>query len=64
MRERYSLPVGYSDHTMGLAAQSPLAALRASVIEKHFAFSRLMYGSDAKHSMEPEELRAWACICR
>jgi len=27
------------------------------VIEKHFTFSRLMYGSDASISMEPHEFR-------
>lgn len=57
MRERYGLPVGYSDHTMGFAAPIGAVALGASIIEKHFAFSRLMYGSDAKHSMEPEEFK-------
>lgn len=55
MRERYGLPVGFSDHTPGLAAPFAAAALGATVIEKHFAFSRLMYGSDAQHSMEPDE---------
>ena len=55
--ERYRLPVGYSDHTLGVAAPIGAAALGARVIEKHFTFSRLMYGSDARHSMEPEEFR-------
>jgi N,N'-diacetyllegionaminate synthase len=57
MSERYGIPVGYSDHTMGFSAPIAAVALGASVIEKHFTFSRLMYGSDAKHSMEPEEFR-------
>ena len=57
MRDRYELPVGFSDHTLGLAAPFAAAALGATVIEKHFAFSRLMYGSDAKHSMEPADFR-------
>ena len=57
MRERYHLPVGFSDHTVGFAAPFAAAALGATVIEKHFAFSRLMYGSDAKHSMEPPDFR-------
>lgn len=60
MRERYGLPVGFSDHTLGLAAPFAAAALGAVVIEKHFAFSRLMYGSDAQHSMEPDEFRMLA----
>jgi N,N'-diacetyllegionaminate synthase len=55
LKSRYNLPVGYSDHTMGNTAAIAAAALGATVIEKHFAFSRLMYGSDARHSSEPEE---------
>jgi N,N'-diacetyllegionaminate synthase len=57
MAARYKIPVGFSDHTMGHAASFAAAAMGASVIEKHFTFSRAMYGSDAKHSMEPEEFR-------
>lgn len=60
MAERYRSPVGYSDHTLGFAAPIAAAALGASVIEKHFTFSRLMYGSDAKHSMEPAEFKVLA----
>jgi N,N'-diacetyllegionaminate synthase len=57
MAQRYGLPVGYSDHTMGVAAPIAAVALGARVIEKHFTFSRQMYGSDARHSMEPSEFR-------
>jgi N,N'-diacetyllegionaminate synthase len=60
MGARYGLPVGLSDHTSGPAAALAAAALGATVIEKHFAFSRLMYGSDAANSMEPEEFRRMA----
>ncbi len=55
MQERYKVPIGFSDHTLGFAAAIGAATLGATVIEKHFTFSRLMYGSDAKHSMEPDE---------
>jgi N-acetylneuraminate synthase len=55
MKARYGLPVGLSDHTTGPAAALAAAALGATVIEKHFTFSRLMYGSDAINSMEPKE---------
>jgi N-acetylneuraminate synthase len=55
MRGRYGLPVGLSDHTLGPYASLAAVALGAAVIEKHFTFSRLMYGSDAQHSMEPLE---------
>ena len=55
MRERYKLPVGLSDHTLTNYAAYAAVAFGASVVEKHFTLSRQMYGSDAKHSLEPAE---------
>lgn len=55
MKTRYKTAVGLSDHTLGPYASFAAVTLGASVIEKHFTFSRLMYGSDARHSMEPAE---------
>lgn len=56
MRARYGLPVGLSDHTLTPYASLAAVTLGACLIERHFAFSRLMYGSDARHSLEPAEL--------
>lgn len=64
MSRRYGLPVGFSDHTLGMAACVSAAALGAVVVEKHFTFSRLMYGSDAKHSMEPSEFKLFCANVR
>jgi N,N'-diacetyllegionaminate synthase len=55
MKERYHLPVGLSDHTLTTYAPLAAVALGATVIEKHLTFSRLMYGSDARHSLTPDE---------
>jgi N,N'-diacetyllegionaminate synthase len=60
MARRYGIPVGYSDHTNGTAAAFAAAALGAVVVEKHFTFSRLMYGSDAANAMEPDDFRRFA----
>jgi N-acetylneuraminate synthase len=57
MARRWGLPVGFSDHTIGIAAGVAAAVLGASVIEKHFTFSRLMYGSDAATATEPADFR-------
>ncbi len=64
MRARYNLPVGLSDHSLGFAAPIAAAALGATVIEKHFTFSRQMYGSDAQHSMEPHEFKVLTAALR
>lgn len=55
MASRYGRPVGFSDHTRGIAAPIAAVALGATVIEKHLTFSKLMYGSDAPNATEPEE---------
>jgi N-acetylneuraminate synthase len=57
MAQRWNIPIGLSDHTNGIAAGIAAVALGATVIEKHFAFSRLMYGSDAANATEPDEFR-------
>lgn len=58
MSNRYGLPVGLSDHTLTPYASLAAVTLGAAVIEKHLTFSRLMYGSDARHSLEPDEFKA------
>jgi N-acetylneuraminate synthase len=58
MATRFGVPVGLSDHTLTPYAAFAAVALGARVIEKHFTFSRRMYGSDAPHSMEPAEFAA------
>lgn len=55
MKERYKFPVGLSDHTLTNHAAFSAVTLGASVVEKHFTLSRNIYGSDAKHSLEPPE---------
>ena len=55
MIARYKLPVGFSDHSNGYAAAISAVALGCIAVEKHFTFSKLMYGSDAANSMEPED---------
>jgi sialic acid synthase SpsE len=54
---RYDVPVGFSDHTLGVAVPVAAVCLGATVIEKHFTLSKAMYGPDAAFSVTPDELR-------
>ena len=57
MISRYGIPVGFSDHSLGIEMSIAAVALGAVIIEKHITFSRLMYGSDAFNALEPGEFR-------
>ena len=57
MRSSFELPVGLSDHTMGIAVAIAAAARGAVVLEKHFTLSRDLPGPDQKASLEPHELK-------
>ena len=58
MREQFGLPVGFSDHTNGVAVAIAAAALGAVAIEKHFTLDRTLPGPDHRASLEPGELKA------
>lgn len=55
MGERFEVPVGLSDHSMGGLAAVTAVAMGASIIEKHFCLSREIENPDSSFSMEPEE---------
>jgi N,N'-diacetyllegionaminate synthase len=58
LHEVLEVPVGYSDHSLGIEVPIAATALGATVIEKHFTLSREMEGPDHKASLVPDELKA------
>ena len=58
LKQEFSLPVGYSDHTLGIEVPIGAAALGAQVLEKHFTLDKKLEGPDHRASLEPEELKA------
>jgi N,N'-diacetyllegionaminate synthase len=70
LRERFAVPVGYSDHTLGVATSTAAAALGAAVIEKHLTLDRSLPGPDHAASLAPGTFRelvaavreAWAAL--
>lgn len=57
LRNKFNLPVGFSDHTLGITIPIAAAALGAALIEKHFTLDRTLPGPDHRASLEPDELK-------
>lgn len=57
MSEAFHVPVGWSDHTMGIDVALAAIALGAQLLEKHITLDRKMPGPDHAASLEPGELR-------
>jgi N,N'-diacetyllegionaminate synthase len=57
LRERYACPVGFSDHSGGIAASLAAVALGADVVEVHVTFSRDCFGPDVQASVTISEMR-------
>jgi len=53
----FKLPVGFSDHTLGVTIPIAAVALGACIIEKHFTLDKTLPGPDHKASLEPHELK-------
>jgi N-acetylneuraminate synthase len=57
LSEAFGVPVGLSDHTLGIAVAVASVALEACIIEKHFTLSRAAGGPDSAFSLEPCEFK-------
>jgi N,N'-diacetyllegionaminate synthase len=57
LRRAFGVPVGLSDHTLGIHVAGAAVALGACVLEKHFTLSRTLPGPDHPFAIEPPELK-------
>lgn len=64
LKNTFGLPVGYSDHAVGVDIAIAAVGMGAEVIEKHFTLDRNMKGPDHKASLEPAELKLMAGAIR
>lgn len=58
LSQTFDLPIGFSDHTSGIAIAIAAVARGAVVVEKHFTLDRTLPGPDHQASLEPNELKA------
>jgi N-acetylneuraminate synthase/N,N'-diacetyllegionaminate synthase len=57
MKTAFKVPVGFSDHTLGIHIPIAAVAMGACVIEKHFTLDRTLPGPDHSFAIEPDELK-------
>lgn len=57
LSKMFDVPVGLSDHTLGIAVPIAAVSLGACIVEKHFTLSRKTPGPDSAFSLEPPEFK-------
>jgi len=57
LRRAFGYPVGFSDHTLGVAIPLAASALGARIIEKHFTLDKGLPGWDHEISADPFEMK-------
>jgi N,N'-diacetyllegionaminate synthase len=58
LKVAFGVPVGLSDHTLGIHMAPAAVALGANLVEKHFTMDRSLPGPDHSFAIEPDELIA------
>jgi pseudaminic acid synthase len=58
LSQAFHLPVGLSDHTLGISVAVAAVTLGGCIVEKHFTLSRSIPGPDSAFSLEPHEFKA------
>jgi len=57
LKNRYNVPVGYSDHSIGILACIGAVAMGARIVEKHFTLDKTLKFGDHPLSADPEDMR-------
>jgi N-acetylneuraminate synthase len=57
LKERYQVPVGFSDHSAKIATSLAAAALGAEIFEFHAVFNREQFGPDTTSSLTIDEIK-------
>lgn len=63
-RDLYNVPVGLSDHSVGIYTSLGAVAHGACIVEKHFTLDKSWPGPDHQSSLEPYELGELVKGCR
>ena len=57
LKDKFQIPIGFSDHSAGIVAPLAAVAMGVSILEFHVIFNKEMFGPDAKASLTIEETK-------
>ena len=57
LKKDLKLPIGYSDHSLGIEVSVAAVSLGAVIIEKHFTLNKNWEGPDQKSSLDLQEFK-------
>jgi len=57
LKKRFKVPIGLSDHTLGIGVSIAAVSLGAQIIEKHFILAQKFKTPDSFFSLAPDEFR-------
>lgn len=63
-RKKFSIPIGISDHSLGIYTALGAVALGSCIVEKHITLDKKMPGPDQKLSLELKELEELVKGCK
>ena len=58
LKQKFNVPIGFSDHTIGSEASIAATVLGATLIEKHFTIDNNLDGPDHKLSSSPKDFKS------
>jgi len=58
LKEKFNLPVGFSDHSISITAPLEAVKMGSQIIEKHGTLNRNADGPDHSSSLEPHQFKA------
>ncbi len=59
LKEKFKIPIGFSDHSRSLISGALAAGMGASIIEKHFTLDNELNGPDHSFSLNPKDMKIY-----
>ena len=63
-KKKFSIPIGLSDHSLGILSSAVAVALGANIVEKHIIVDKTLPGADHFFALDKKEIKEWVSQIR